>query len=195
MLAGIMLFGVYLYIVGLLPWDSARARHMRAMKNRTAAPAAATTVTADSIAALPRGAPFPSYVALEQRAVVLDGYVQRMVRAPDDDIHLEVVAQKRLPGEGNITYVTGEITPQWRRGNRWTYDALVQAFHPSIGGVTSWDGGTRRVRLTGWLLYDYEHEGAPPMGPPRVSSWELHPVTGIEVWNDTLATWRALPGL
>jgi hypothetical protein len=64
------------------------------------------------------------------------------------------------------------------------------------------------VRLSGWLLYDFQYDGVHrsadplrwmwnrfglkrpyrPDGPvsiwPRLSGWEIHPVTRIEVWDD-----------
>jgi len=61
--------------------------------------------------------------------------------------------------------------------------------------VTAWDGGPRRVRLTGWLTYDFPYEGAHnrPGFPPRIASWEIHPVTRIELWDDTLAAFVDYP--
>jgi hypothetical protein len=35
------------------------------------------------------------------------------------------------------------------------------------------------VRISGWLLYDYEH--IPVIGTQRASVWEIHPITKIEV--------------
>ena len=194
LLIGIALFAGFLHVMGLLPTDSAPMRHLRALKGRTDVPARTTAFTADSIRALPERMPLAVYSPLERRGVTIEGYVQRILRAPDDDIHLELVDRKREPADESLPYVTGEITPQWRRGTRWTYDALLQAFRPLFGDVIAWEGGTRRVRLTGWLLYDLER-GRPqlPQGAPRVSNWEVHPVTRIELWDDTLHTWQDLP--
>jgi hypothetical protein len=35
------------------------------------------------------------------------------------------------------------------------------------------------LRISGWLLYDYEH--VPVIGIQRASVWEIHPITKIEV--------------
>ena len=35
------------------------------------------------------------------------------------------------------------------------------------------------VRISGWLLYDYEHVSV--IGSQRASVWEIHPITKIEV--------------
>ena len=195
LVAGLGALSAYLDMMGRLPTASAAERHLRQMKDRTAMPAAASPASPESIAALPKRAPLARYATLERRAVILDGYVQRMLRAPDNDFHLEVVPQPRQPGDPNLPYVTAEITPAWRHDSmRWSFARLVEAFHPNLGGVTPWQGGTRRTRLTGWLLYDYEYEGTPNVyGAPRLSSWELHPVSRIELWNDSLAAFVEYP--
>ena len=194
LLAGLGAFTTYLHMLGKFPTASVEARHLRAMKDRTLSPDSVTATTYDAMAALPRNLTVGEYSGIERRAVTLEGYVQRMVRAADDDVHLELVPERRLPGEGNLGYVTAEITPQWRRGSeRWRWPRLVELFHPNFGGTTPWEGGTQRVRLTGLLLYDYEYEGAPAYGRPRLASWELHPVTRIERWDDSLAAYVEYP--
>ena len=66
------------------------------------------------------------------------------------------------------------------------------------GAVTPWPGGPRRVRLSGWLLYDFQYDR--PATPwsrqysaPRLSGWEIHPVTRIEVWDDARGEWVEVP--
>jgi len=39
-----------------------------------------------------------------------------------------------------------------------------------------------RVRLSAWLLHNFEH--TEPSSTWRVSAWEIHPVTAIEVWEE-----------
>jgi len=180
----------FLHLVGKGPFASLTARHLRAMKDRADPPIRLATITADQIGALPVNASVAEYSGIERRGVTLEGYVQRIVRAPDDDQHLELVATPRASGGPDTTYVTAEITPAFRRGSsRWGWDALVAAFRPNHGGVTPWDGGPRRVRITGWLLYDYRlldklARSRVPSG--RVSAWEVHPVSRIELWDDAL---------
>lgn len=179
----------FLHVVGKGPFASAAARHLRAMKDRVAAPDAVADYAFADFAALPHHAPLAEYAAVEQRGVRLQGYVQHLLRASDGDLHLEVAAGPAQPEWPNAVYVTSEITPQWQRGSdAWAYDPLVAAFRPASGGVTAWDAGARRVRLTGWLLYDYQYDL--PQGPaqPRLTGWEIHPVTRIELWDDSLAT-------
>jgi hypothetical protein len=42
-----------------------------------------------------------------------------------------------------------------------------------------------QVRITGWLLYDWEHLGV--VGQERATVWEVHPITKIEVQQN--GTW------
>ena len=86
-----------------------------------------------------------------------------------------------------MPFVSAEIPTEWAHGSEhWRYPYLVAAFRPVAGGVTPWDGGPRRVRLRGWLMYDAPYEGQrSPFGfPDKISFWEIHPVTGIEIWDD-----------
>lgn len=180
----------YLNLIGKGPLASPALRHLRLMKDRIIAPDSMMQVGLPAIQALPRGASLTAYAPLERRGVSIDGYVQGMVRAMDDDVHLEVVTAPRGETGRDSAYVTAEITPFWRRGSRrWSYEGLASAFRVNHGTRTSWDGGPRRVRLTGWLLYDFQNEGHPSVwslaeGSPRISGWEIHPVTRIELWDD-----------
>jgi hypothetical protein len=47
------------------------------------------------------------------------------------------------------------------------------------------------VRVSGWLLHDFEY--AERASAWRVSAWEIHPVTGLEVWEAEHARWQLLP--
>ena len=192
LLAGAAALLAYLDFMGRGPLASTTARHLRAMKDRRGAPASVEVVTLAGIAALPHRAPLRTYAAIEGRGVVAEGYVQCILRALDDDVHLEVVPAPRAPGGPDTTYLSAEITPGWRADSkRWSYGGLEVAFRPNHGGVTAWDGGPRRVRVSGWLLYDYQYD-APPTElqqrtvAPRISGWEIHPVTRIELWDDAL---------
>ena len=179
----------FLVLIGKGPLASPAARHMRAMKDRVAAPDSLVDYVFADFSALPHHAPLAEYAALERRGVRLEGYVQRMLVASDGDIHLEVAAGPAGPDWPQDVYVTSEITPRWRRGSdAWVYDRLVAAVRPGIGGATPWDAGARRVRVSGWLLYDYPYDL--PQGPAqkRLTGWEIHPVTRIELWDDSPGT-------
>lgn len=99
-------------------------------------------------------------------------------RKPDDrDTHIELCLN---PMDGESKRVIVEVTPRWRammkaKGVDWTTKALRSAL---LG---------RWVKVRGWMLFDAEHknqaENTAPGNPRnwRATSWEIHPVTSIEV--------------
>lgn len=186
----------YLDVMGRGPLADRAARHLRTMKDRRASPTSATSFTLADFAALPHHATVADYARIERRGVVVEGYVQRLLRASDDDYHMEVAPTRRSPGGSDTMYVTAEITPGVRGGtDGWSYARLVTVLRPNHGGETEWDGGPRRARVTGWLLYDYQYDETPSvweqrLAAPRISGWEIHPVTRIEVWDDSLRGYR-----
>jgi len=113
-------------------------------------------------------------------------------------VHLELVEKRRGAGERDTVYVVAEITPPWRDQRRgWAYESLLVAFRPNTGGATAWDAGPRRVRLTGWLMYDHAYDKpvsdwSLEFGKARRTGWEIHPVTAIELWDDAAQGWREL---
>ena len=107
-------------------------------------------------------------------------------------MHLELV--EAPPAGEPVPYVTAEITPQWHRGApAWGFESLRATFRTgSGGGVTRFAEPARRVRLSGWLMYDYQFEtrAADLTRVPfaqRAAGWEVHPVTRIEIWDDARA--------
>jgi hypothetical protein len=173
-------------------------RHLRAMKERAVAPDSLAPFAAADFAALPHRVPLDAYARLERRGVSFDGCVQRLLTAADGDIHFELVAFPRGPESGDTTYVTAELTPRWGDGSvRWSYERLVASLRPDSGGVTAWDAGPRRARIGGWLLYDFQYDQPPrPDARPanlRLTGWEIHPITRIELWDDSLRRFVDLP--
>jgi hypothetical protein len=194
--AGALVFGLALLGRGIgLPEQT---RHLRSMKDRAEAPGQVRDVTMDFFGALPHGAPMPVRAPLERQGVRMAGWVQLVLLSGDGDIHLELAEKPRTPSERDTVYVVAEITPSWRQQRRgWAYESLLVAFRPNRGGATAWDAGPRRVRLTGWLMYDhpYDKPASPwllQFGKARRTGWEIHPVTGIELWDDTSQDWREL---
>jgi hypothetical protein len=211
-IAGLAVLG-YLHLVGRGPGIAPALRHLRAMKQRTAAPGALAPFTFADFARLPHGAPLAAYAPLERRGVSLEGYVSGMLRSSDGDIHLEVAAEPHRFGDHDLPYVTAEITPEVRTSRApWRFEALRQAFRPV--DRPAFDRPTAKVRISGWLLYDLQYDGLPDtsdvlraawdrMHPgrhgfarrhsiaPRLTGWEIHPVTDIELWDDSLG-WRRL---
>ena len=182
----------FLHLLGEGPFVSLEASHLRDMKERVDDPPRIEPTSFDGMVALPHRRTVAEYSAYERRGVSLEGYVQHLMRASDGDLHLEIVAHALSPTDWDTAYVTAEITPRVRRGApNWSYERLVERFRPRIGGATPWAEGTRRIRVRGWLLYDWQYD-APWSGPPRhrverLTGWEIHPVTGIEVWDDSSA--------
>jgi hypothetical protein len=190
-LVGLAGITAYFHLLGKAPWTSMTERLLREHKDRSTAPASFEPMTLAAVAALPRRASLATRAPLERRGVVVEGYVQRMLRAVDGDFHLDLAPEPR--GQAFSPYVVAEITPSWRRGSStWSYDRLLDAFGPLRGGETPWAGGPRRVRLRGWLLYDEPHEVRPVRTryPPALAAWEVHPVTGIEIWDDGLGRFQ-----
>jgi len=85
------------------------------------------------------------------------------------DNHLVMTKEKNA---SECKSVTIEISPHFRP-DKWTVKKLNEA------------GEKHPLRFTGQLMYDASHRPCPrPPGstdPPRISSWELHPVYAIDV--------------
>ena len=64
--------------------------------------------------------------------------------------------------------VVVETTARTRPQHKWQQSALSKFVNKNVP-----------LRISGWLLYDYEHLSA--IGTQRASVWELHPITKIEV--------------
>jgi len=193
----------FLHVLGEGPFVSLESSHLREMKERVDPPTAVEPVTFDSMIALPHLRPVGEYSAIERRGVSLEGYVQHVLRANDGDFHLELVAKPVAPGQWDTAYVSAEITPgvRARTDSRpgtsgWSYAALMERLRPKVGDVTPWPFGMNRVRISGWLLYDWQYDapwhGAGHPGQ-RLTGWEIHPVTGIEVWNEGLKRFIEVP--
>lgn len=192
---GLVTFLFFLQLVGEAPWSPPAMRHLRAMKDRADAPDSVVPFTAADFASLPHGRPLAEYAPLERRGVCLDGYVQKLVTSTDGDVHFELAPTRRLPGGPDTVYVTAELTPQWGGGSaRWSFESLVATLRPNGGGMRAWDTGPRRARVSGWLLYDFQYDAPPRSGPAhravRLTGWEIHPITRIEVRDEADSAWR-----
>ncbi len=80
------------------------------------------------------------------------------------DFHMYLANE---PGAPKAETVVIEITPR-QHDARWTLAAMRRLVRERT-----------MVRVTGWLMYDQEHEA--DIGRSRGTVWEIHPVTGIEV--------------
>jgi len=192
--AGAGLLFAALSLIGEAPGVSREARHLREMKRRRSAPAEVQDITMDFVRALPHDPPLEERARIESHGVRLAGWNQRLLLAGDGDVHLEITALPRRTNSPDTAYVTAEVTPAWRAHGGWSYDRLAEVFRPNSGTPTPWDGGPRRVRVSGWLLDDFAYDRRPSQwsiehASTRVSGWEIHPVTKIERWDDARGGW------
>jgi len=176
----------------------AATRHLRAMKDRSEPPDQVRDVDMTFFGNLPHRQPLAERSALEDQGVRMEGWVQRILLSGDGDIHLELAENRRTVSDRDTVYVVAEITPPWRQRRRgWAYESLLVVFRPNRGGPSAWDAGPRRVRLSGWLCYDHTYDKSVSTwslqhGKARRTGWEIHPVTGIELWDDAQQGWREL---
>lgn len=192
---GLVVFLGFLQLLGKAPWSPPEMRHLRVMKDRAAAPDSVVPFSAADFASLPHGRPLAEYARLEQRGVSFEGYVQNLLTSTDGDIHFELAPTRRLPGGPDTVYVTAELTPQWGGGSTpWSFESLIAILRPNRGGARTWDTGPRRARVSGWLLYDFQYDAPPRPGAAvrstRLTGWEIHPVTRIEVRDEADSAWR-----
>ena len=190
---------MFMHQLGEGPFSGPPARHLRRMKDRVEAPRRIEPTSLAAMAALPHGRLPAEVDSIERHAVSLEGYVQHVMHATDGDIHLEIIDHPVAAGGWDSAYVSAEITPRVRgTGAGWNYERLIERLRPLIGGVTAWADSARRVRITGWLLYDWQYDNPPqpgrsPMRSPRLTGWEIHPVTRIEIWNADSSGFEDLP--
>ena len=198
----VMLLG-YFQWASEAPWTPPEERHLRQAKERTAVPETVTPFTFADFVALPHARPLAEFARLERRAVSLDAYLFLASVSSDGDYHLSLSdsAWSTLPGDGKT--ITVEVTPQFLRGSaNWSWEPLSAALRPLSWYYPPWPGGPRRVRISGWLLYDFQYDepfvrqkaGLLP-GPigVRLTGWEIHPVTRIELWDDSRAAFVEYP--
>jgi hypothetical protein len=191
---GVGIFMMFLWWANEAPFASPAERHLREMKGRRTAPASYAPFTFDSFAALPHVRPLDEYAPLERRGVSLIGYARWMNTSSDGDYHLDISPQPAPLGAQWVMPVTGEITAWWRRGShRWRWERLSAEFREHEWGRDDWPRSPRVVRVSGWLLYDFEYDepysSKQNLGlaePPnrRLTGWEIHPVTRIELWDE-----------
>ncbi len=129
-----------------------------------------------------------------QRAVSLEGFIAELRRSTSDEmgllkwggngihVHLREAPQPRCSPDGDRSkQVVAAVTQAFQPPKTgWSYDALLDLC-----------GRQARVRVSGWLLHDFEH--VRDFGALRGSAWEIHPVTKIEVWDRERHSWSPLP--
>ncbi len=150
---------------------------------------------------------------LEQQLVSFTGYLVLAYAGPPEstncgssdfhDWHLEVFAEPsdHPPRPGDPTPIICEITPRtqnalFRDGVRLqSLAAFIRA--PDLSHEPT-GHPARKIRITGNLLWDDDHNGTADVGPTirtvaankyhnpwRATAWEIHPVVKIELLDDT----------
>jgi hypothetical protein len=184
-LAGVLLLVVFYLTCGWSVFFSTDKREFLRLKNRTAMPATADFDAAVTLPALLQPGDDRRRFS-SARAAIIDGVVLDVFDARPEaancyswrrrDTHIELALSRPAPRRQRVT---AEVTPPLRdwaaaRGMDWSRAALV--------GLVG-----RRVRISGWLLFDQEHEHESENTNPgdsdnwRATAWEIHPITAIEV--------------
>jgi hypothetical protein len=106
------------------------------------------------------------------------------------DVHINIVADPSEAAD-QTKYVIVEFTPRWEKTFGFddsNYEAMRQLIESQIKG--------KRVKFSGWMLYDFIHEDASQSIRPnqpvcanfgdkncnwRATPWEVHPVTAYTV--------------
>jgi hypothetical protein len=128
---------------------------------------------------------------VERTAVALTGYIVRVIpvpihlagrRATDWEfyLHLRVGPARRCEYQDDPRNLVTVVTPAFQPPHTgWDLEALYDLCREQT-----------RVRLSGWLLYDYLSRAR--AGRSRASAWSIHPVTQIEVWSPRDRSWTPL---
>jgi hypothetical protein len=154
------------------------------------------------------GAPKQILDPLEKQIVTLTGYLGLAYPGPPEstncgsgdfhDWHLEIYEKPlaHAPQPGDTTPIICEITPRtqsavFRAGIR--IQELTEYFRRSDMTYEATGHKPQKIRLTGYLLWDDEHNGTADVGttiqnvtpnkyhhPWRQAAWEIHPVLKIE---------------
>lgn len=179
-------------------------------KNRTDVAGAYHLVTWDAINTLDyaKGAPksradwTPNQLAtitpVEGAALTVEGYLYKVIvessspnarsggestncharLANDVDWHMPFTANL---GDGEDVAIIVESTPRVRRQHpNWTTTRL-KPWTANIGSKANANYNKQKVRISGWLMLDPEHQNMIDQGL-RSTLWEIHPITKIEVW-------------
>jgi hypothetical protein len=145
---------------------------------------------------------------LEKQLVSLTGWLVLAYPGPPEstncgdadfhDWHMELFEKPadHGPRVGDPTPIICEITPRTQRGiyrDGVRLQSLMAFFRPPDVTYVSTGHPARQIRVTGYLLWDDEHNGTADVGtriqdvsankyhhPWRSTAWEIHPVVKIE---------------
>jgi hypothetical protein len=160
-----------------------------------------------------RAAQRPQLEPLEKEIVSFEGYLVLAYAGPPEttncastdfhDWHLELFEKPldHAPKIGDPTPVICEITPRTQNAifrDNIRMQALAGFIRAPDLTVEPTGHAARKIRVTGYLLWDDEHNGAADVGtsirtfgangyhqPWRSTAWEIHPVIKVEALDGT----------
>jgi len=160
---------------------------LNTQKNRTDMPdvGAYIAIDFDVLKALPRDSPDQ----LEGAPVMVEGFLSNKInvenKSPGESTNCNLLGADEVdwhiyltksPKQLIKTAIIVETTPRTRPLHHWDKSVL--------DGLVNQD---TRVRISGWLMYDFQHTGV--IGKERATVWEVHPITRIEA-ADANGGWK-----
>ncbi len=128
----------------------------------------------------------------EKRAVALTGYLLMAQRGPRSAANCSDRRRRNI-----LIWVSAvpEIHPRQAKLLR-AQSVVAELTHMGQDQHAAWQPGRLeklarqgvQVRISGWAYYDSSSRKA--LGQSRVTLWEIHPVTRIELWKN--GSWNAL---
>jgi len=193
---GVLLVAVGTRVSGESPLTGRVTDHLAVQQQRTEIPAAYAPIDYGFFAQLPTPeirtvSDLAAVEEVEHNAVALTGYIVRVIpvpihlagrRATDWEfyLHLRVGPARRCEYQDDARNLVAVVTPPFQPPQTgWDLEALYDLCREQA-----------RVRLSGWLLYDYLSRTR--VGRSRASAWSIHPVTQIEVWDARDRSWNLL---
>jgi hypothetical protein len=169
---------------------SARAMDLNRNKNRTDDAKQPVSIQWQQLKTLPSN----SVAQIQGAPVTVVGFLSHQIK---------VESAPGSTGESTNCYFTAPVEVDWHMyltssANQGIANAIIVETTPRVRPLHQWDKAkldafvntTTQVRITGWLLYDWEHIDV--IGTERATVWEVHPITKIEVqingtWKDALS--------
>ena len=177
----------------------AESRHLRAEEAASPCPRPTRRTRSPIPGALPHGIAleWSGASAASCTAVSFEGWNQRMMmarrrrRAPRTRRDLTRARRTRHRLRDRRSHAA--VPPP----GGWNYSRLLALFRPNHGGQTPW-GRAARVRVSGWLLYDWQYDHVPtsvvaPRTPRARDGMGDPSVTRIERWDESRAAWIEVP--
>jgi uncharacterized protein YgiM (DUF1202 family) len=161
---------------------------LNSQKNRTDVPDANAYIPIDWDVL--KGLPSNSPDDLQGAPVMVTGFLSHRIKVENGS-----------PGESTNCNLLNDDEVDWhiyltKAASQPISKAVIVETTPRTRPLHHWDKTVlddlvdtdQQVRISGWLMYDFQHSGE--IGTSRATVWEVHPITRIEVadgsggWND-----------